>query len=43
MEMTTIAVTKQNRDIIEEIKKHPRETPNDVLTWLIEFYQQNRK
>lgn len=36
MKTTTMSVSKENRDKLEALKIHPRETLNDVLTRILE-------
>lgn len=42
MDTTTIQITKTNRENIEELKQHPRETTDDVLTRLIQHYKKQQ-
>ena len=34
---TTIRISENNKDILEQLKIHPRETYNDILTRILEM------
>jgi hypothetical protein len=42
METTTICVTKDTRQQIEDLKIIQRETPEEVLKRVIKFYKENK-